>query len=248
MSKNFLVLGYGFKIKPLATAPTPAADGDVYYDSTLSTFRIRENGAWNDIGGTTLQQAYDAEAAGSTVELTVSSTNGPLVISGDSEAPLQVKKALRLSSTGSGHIDLTLGSSVASYSLTIPSAAPSEDSFPVVSASGIVSWSPAVPPSYPQNTQTSSYTLTASDAGKHISITSGGVTIPPSVFSLGDVTLVYNNSSSSQALTQGSDVTLRLAGTSTTGNLSLSQYGLCSLLCVTEGSNPTFVAYGNGLS
>lgn len=97
----------------------------------------------------------------------------------------------------------------------------------------------------PQNAKTSSYTLIASDAGKHISITTGGVTVPASVFSAGNAVSIYNNSSSNQTITQDTGVTLRFAGTSTTGNRTLAQYGVCTVLCVASN---TFVISGAGLS
>ena len=53
------------------------------------------------------------------------------------------------------------------------------------------------------------------------------------------------DSGSNQTITQGGSVTLRLAGTATTGNRTLAQYGLCSLLAV--GSNE-FVISGAGLT
>ncbi len=104
---------------------------------------------------------------------------------------------------------------------------------------------PAGPSDIPQNSQTSAYTLVAGDNGKHINTTTGGVTVPSGVFSAGNVVSIYNDSSSNQTITQSSSVTLRLAGSATTGNRTLAQYGLCSVLCV--GSNE-FVISGAGLS
>lgn len=97
----------------------------------------------------------------------------------------------------------------------------------------------------PQNSQTTGYTLVASDAGKHISITTGGVTVPASVFSAGDIISIYNNSASNQTITQGASVTLRQAGTASTGNRTLAQYGVCTVLCV---SSNTFAIFGSGLT
>lgn len=97
----------------------------------------------------------------------------------------------------------------------------------------------------PQNSRTAAYTLVASDAGKHISITTGGVTVPAGVFSVGDAITVYNNSGSSQTITQGSTVTLRQVGTANTGNRTLAQYGLVTLLCVASN---VFVISGGGLT
>ena len=101
----------------------------------------------------------------------------------------------------------------------------------------------------PQVTKTGAYTPTdTSDVGKHISITTGGVTVNASIYSAGDVFTIYNNSSSSQNITQGTNVTLRLAGTATTGTRALAGYGVATLLCVTGGATPTFVVSGGGVT
>lgn len=81
----------------------------------------------------------------------------------------------------------------------------------------------------PQNAKTGSYTLLASDVGKSVPNTTGGWTVNNSVNAGGDVVLLYNNSGSDQTITQGSGVTLRLAGTATTGNRTLAQRGLATL-------------------
>ena len=97
----------------------------------------------------------------------------------------------------------------------------------------------------PQNSQSTGYTLVASDTGKHIDITTGGVTVPSGVFSVGDAITIYNDSASSQTITQGGSVTLRQAGTANTGNRTLAQYGIATVLCVASN---TFVITGAGLS
>ena len=97
----------------------------------------------------------------------------------------------------------------------------------------------------PQNSKTAAYTLVVGDAGKHINITTGGVTVPSGVFSTGDAVTIYNDSSSDQTVTQGSSVTLRSAGTADTGNRTLAQRGICTLLCVASNE---FVISGAGLS
>ena len=97
----------------------------------------------------------------------------------------------------------------------------------------------------PLNSQTSAYTLVASDNGKVISITTGGVIVPSGVFSSSNAISIYNNSASSQTITQGGSTTLRLAGTTTTGSRTLASYGLMTLLCV---GGEVFVATGVGLT
>lgn len=103
----------------------------------------------------------------------------------------------------------------------------------------------AAPLNIPVVNRTSSYTLTAADIGDYVNITTGGVTVPAGVFSSGDVVSIYNNSASSQTITQDTGVTMYLVGTATTGNRTLAQRGLATLLCV--GSNE-FVITGGGLT
>ena len=114
--------------------------------------------------------------------------------------------------------------------------------------SGIVNDSKGDVRSAPQNSKSSAYVLVVGDAGKHISITTGGVTINASIFSAGDMVSIYNNSASSQNITQGTSVTLRLAGSASTGTRALAQYGVATLLCVTGGATPVFACSGAGLT
>lgn len=99
----------------------------------------------------------------------------------------------------------------------------------------------------PINNKTASYTLQATDNGQCISITTGGVIVPASILSAGQVVTVYNNSGSDQTITQGSGVTLQWAGqtSSTTGNRTLGLYGVATILCVASNS---FVISGAGLT
>lgn len=60
---------------------------------------------------------------------------------------------------------------------------------------------------------------------------SAGVTINTSDLSTGKVFSVYNDSGSAVTITQGAGVTQRLAGTTTTGNLSLAPRGMATFWC-----------------
>jgi hypothetical protein len=99
----------------------------------------------------------------------------------------------------------------------------------------------------PQNSQTGAYTLALSDAGKHISITTGGVVIPANgsvAFPVGSTIVIFNNSGSNQTISITTD-TLRQAGTANTGSRTLAQYGLVTCVKV---SSTTWVISGAGLS
>ncbi|NBP58927.1 hypothetical protein EBU71_20755 [bacterium] len=113
-----------------------------------------------------------------------------------------------------------------------------------VNISGILTAS-KVASGIPSNNKISAYILTKSDVGKYISISSGGVTVPAGIFSEGDVISIYNNSPNNQTITQANLVTMYFSGTSTTGNRTLSQRGLSTILCV---GNNTFIIGGSGLS
>lgn len=95
------------------------------------------------------------------------------------------------------------------------------------------------------NPQTGAYILTAGDNGEIISITTGGVTVPGNVFTAGNNITIYNNSAASQTITSGLGITMYLAGTATTGNRTLSQRGVATIICVAA---QTFVISGSGLS
>jgi hypothetical protein len=97
----------------------------------------------------------------------------------------------------------------------------------------------------PINSKTASYVLLVSDAGQVVSITTGGVTVPSGVFSAGQAVSVYNNSGSSQTITQGGGTTMTLASSGLTGNRTLGGYGLCTVLCIASN---TFVITGAGIS
>ena len=96
----------------------------------------------------------------------------------------------------------------------------------------------------PLNVATSAYTLTLTDNGTCVS-TSSNVIVPPSVFSVGQNVVIYNDSAADMTLTQSSGVTMFQVGTANTGNRTLAQRGLATIYCVTTN---TFVITGGGLS
>jgi hypothetical protein len=99
----------------------------------------------------------------------------------------------------------------------------------------------------PQNAQTAAYQLALTDNGKHISITTGGVTIPANsaaAFPIGATVVIYNNSGSSQNIAITTD-TLRQAGTTNTGTRALANYGLATCVKV---DTTVWAITGAGLS
>lgn len=101
--------------------------------------------------------------------------------------------------------------------------------------------------SIPQNSKSTNYTLQSTDNGQMINVTSGNITVPGGVFAspYGQTISIFNNQNSSNAVVQGSGVTLRLAGTAATGNRTLARYGVATVICVAAN---TFVISGAGLT
>jgi hypothetical protein len=87
-------------------------------------------------------------------------------------------------------------------------------------------------------------TVVSGDKGKFLDV-SAGVTINASTnFVAGDVVTIYNDSAANITIT-ATAVTLRLAGTATTGNRTLAQRGIATLLCVASNE---YVIAGAGLT
>ena len=83
--------------------------------------------------------------------------------------------------------------------------------------------------SIPANIQTSGYTAVASDAGKVIFISTGGVTINTGVFSSGDALTIVNNSGSDQTITKGSGMTIHNSADATNANRTLAARGMATI-------------------
>ena len=82
--------------------------------------------------------------------------------------------------------------------------------------------------SIPQNTQGSTYTLVAADAGKHI-LASGTITVPDSVFSAGDAVTIVNNTGGDLTITK-TITTMYLGTDASSANRTLATRGMATIL------------------
>lgn len=99
--------------------------------------------------------------------------------------------------------------------------------------------------SVPQNTQGSAYDLVASDNGKHI-FASGNVTIPPNIFSAGDIITVVNNTAGDINIVAGAGQGIYNSATASTAvPKTLAQRGMATILitnsstCYVSGTSLT---------
>lgn len=93
------------------------------------------------------------------------------------------------------------------------------------------------------SSKTTNYQLTAADAGRCVSISSGDITITNNTLLPNDAVTIFNNSTVSRSII-ASGVTLYLAGTALTGTRTISQRGLATILCVATN---VFVISGSGV-
>ena len=144
-------------------------------------------------------------------------------------------------STGSGAVVLDTGPTITGAALngTVGATTPSTGVFTTLSdAAGNVR-------DIVNNAKVAAYILALTDNGEMINITTGGVTVNSGIFSAGNNVTIYNNSAASQTITQGAGVTLRLAGSATTGNRTLALRGICTIVCVASNE---FVVSGAGVT
>ena len=74
-------------------------------------------------------------------------------------------------------------------------------------------------------------TAVIGDRGCLLSVTSG-VTVPANVFAANDTFSIYNNTAGNITITQGANLTLRQVGTANTGNRTLAQRGLVTVVFI----------------
>lgn len=95
-----------------------------------------------------------------------------------------------------------------------------------------------------QSTSAGGGTLVIGDRGTLVAVTAG-VTVPANVFAANDVVTIYNNSAGNITITQGASLTLRQVGTANTGNRTLAQRGLVTVVFI---SATEAVISGGGLT
>lgn len=264
------VVGASFGLSGNISAAAWTTNGIRYQNSTATLTDTTSSGtvaaAYSSLwGGNTIAATnvttftnyysvyFGAPAAGSNVTLTNAwsiGTGGHVSVGGNlytTTNSLVGGTAVRGTTVGTAHLDLFDGTAPVGTLTNGISLYSSSGDFHFMDSAGN-----AYKVGYrniPQNSQTSAYVAVVGDVGKHISITTGGVTVNASVFSAGDVFTIYNNSGSSQNITAGSGVTFRLAGTATSGTpRTVAQYGLATVLCVTGGASPVFVLSGAGVA
>ena len=96
-------------------------------------------------------------------------------------------------------------------------------------------------------TKSGNFTLAASDAGKLLNCTNAGnITVPHNVFGVGNVITIRTDVE--RTIISGANTTVKFAGSGLSGNITLAVNGLCSIICITDGTQDIFVITGSGLT
>jgi hypothetical protein len=220
-----------------------ATNATVQFNAITSTTTIQANG---NVTGGNLVTGGQVVATGNISTLGYLFGNGSQLTGLNAFQTVTANGTNLLATSTAGVLTVTPGNNIVitanSVTDTMTVAVANSPTF-----SGNVSDANGLLRSIPINTQGGAYTLTANDNGNLVSISSGNVTVPASVFTspFGQAVTVYNNSGTTRYITQGAGTTLRLAGTAATGNRTLTQYGLATIVCVSAN---TFVVSGVGLS
>ena len=93
----------------------------------------------------------------------------------------------------------------------------------------------------------SSFSLAADHAGKLVRSTGSGdtITIPQNVFSAGDMISIFNVSTGTNTIAEGSGATLYNTADGATGNRTLGAKGVCTIVCTATNE---FIISGTQLS
>ena len=151
-----------------------------------------------------------------------SNSNNAVSIASDSSVSLKHSGSAKLTTTSTG---VSVTGACSATSVTGTSVEDSKGNVRII----------------PKNSQSSSYTLVATDSGKHIFISSGGVTIPASIFDAGDAITIINNSGSDQTITCSAITTYLANDTTAKSSLTLKGRGVCTFIFVGTG-----MCYGAG--
>lgn len=100
----------------------------------------------------------------------------------------------------------------------------------------------------PPETEDSAYVFSLVDRGHGVFHTSGSAhtwTVPPSIFAQGDAIYVRNIGTGAVTIARGAGVSLRIAGSATSADVTLASFGAATIVC---DSDNVFCISGAGIS
>jgi len=237
-STAFVVAGFAPKAAPAFTGTATGANltlsGTLTVNGTTTTVASTNTTITDNL--IELNSGASSNANDSGILIERGSTGDNAIIAWDESADKFVVGTTTGTASSTGDITIATGTLVATVEGTATGLAGSPNVTVGTVGCGAITGTSTVSDSKGnvrdiiQNTQTSAYTLAGSDAGKHIYISTGGVTVNGSVYGAGNAVTIVNNSGSDQTITQGSGITIYNSADATTGNRTLAARGMATIL------------------
>ena len=240
----------------------PTANGQVLASTTGGVLSWTEDptGGWVTSGDNISYSAGDVTFTGASYNLVWDKSDSALEFADNAKATFGTGNDLQLYHTGTSNVinnttkQLHINSTSDNLAKFIPDGAVElyydgtkkfETTASGVTVTGAISDDLGNVRGIPATNKSSAHTLVASNAGKVVYISTGGVTIPNLVMSGGDVVTIINNSGSDQTLTQASGLTLYNTADASTGNRTLAGRGMATIWF--QGGSTAYIS-GAGLS
>ena len=215
-------------IKAAAMAAN-SVDSDQYVDASIDTAHIGDDQVTTAKLADAINTDIAAKApiAGPTFTGTVAIPN---IANLETAVAANTAKVTNATHTGdvTGATALTIAADAVETAMIADDAVTSAKLDTNIAVTGTVSDSKGDLRKIIQNTQGSTYTLVAADAGKHI-LASGTVTIPDSVFAAGDAVTIVNNTGSDLTITK-TITTMYMSTDASSANRTLATRGMATIL------------------
>ena len=204
-----------------------SVDSDQYVDGSIDNAHLADDAVGADeLASDAVVNASVASSAAIAHSKLANVTDGQILVGNGSNVPTAVAVSGDVTIANTGAVTIAAGA--VETAMIAAGAVTSAKLDTNIAVTGTVSDSKGDLRKVIQNTQGSTYTLVAADAGKHI-LASGTVTIPDSVFAAGDAVTIVNNTGSDLTITK-TITTMYMSTDASSANRTLATRGMATIL------------------